>query len=359
MTKKENNRNKDDVMTNHIEMCVYGLMRSGNHAIIEWIQQQYAGKTSCFLNNVKHGDNDPYLSAVQRSTTGIDRSLDTEALRTLNKHLLIYSYEDRASLETQDRDFISSVFQDAFDANRERYLGRSQHRFNVLIIRDPFNCFASRLKMLETRGSLGGVSDLALIVSNWKRLAERAVSLSRQPLPGEIVINYNRWVLDQHYRQQLSIQLLGNFNDESFDKVSFYGGGSSFTEAVFKKPRIGKTVRKCCKLLLKGKTREIPRYIKRHFVPIKIINKEPLFERWQQLAQHERFQQIFQDPEILALSEELFGELPGTREFVMSVSKQHQKDSVSHLEQQAAVPGCQSPLVRHTVNARLRVRGHC
>lgn len=317
------NFSKEARITNHIEMRVYGLMRSGNHAIIEWLQRQYKAKSTCFLNNVKHGDHDPYANAERPVVTGFPPDLDTQSIRTSDKHVVIYSYEDRDSLEAGDHDFIHSVFNEALEANRERYLGRSRHCFNVMIIRDPFNCLASRLKMLETRGPLGGVSDLSLITRNWKRLAERAIALGRQLQPGEIVINYNRWVRDQEYRQQLSMQLLGQFNDESFDMVPFYGGGSSFAETVFIKPRLGKTIKRCCKLLLTGRHREIPQRIKRHFVPRKLIDKTPLLSRWKQLAEHERFRQLFLDPEIIALSEELFGELPGTRDFVMSVNEQY------------------------------------
>ena len=77
---KKNNR-EDNEFTNFLEIRVIGLMRSGNHAIIDWIQQQYAGHSICFLNNVKHGEIDPYTNYTNISLTGIVEEIDIEALR--------------------------------------------------------------------------------------------------------------------------------------------------------------------------------------------------------------------------------------------------------------------------------------
>jgi hypothetical protein len=46
-----------------------------------------------------------------------------------------------------------------------------------------------------------------------------------------------------------------------------------------------------------------------------------VFERWKHLAEDNKFRALFFDDELLSLSEDLFGEIPGTREFVKSIKK--------------------------------------
>ena len=96
-----------------------------------------------------------------------DEKIKLEDLRRVKKRLLIYSYEDRQELEHRNKNFLESVFQEGFEENRNIYLGFSKHQFNVLIIRDPFNFLASRLKLLRVWGPQSGVNDLAWIVRNW------------------------------------------------------------------------------------------------------------------------------------------------------------------------------------------------
>src|SRR4030095_14422894 len=150
-----NKQNLSSDWTNFLEVRAYGLMRSGNHAIIEWVQNQFTGEITCFLNNVKHGDHDPYNSYEQRVLTGIDNQIDIETLRMTKKRLLVYSYEDRYELEAGNRTFHESVFQSGFEKKRRFYLGASKHEFDILIVRDPFNFFASRLKLMQVRGPQG------------------------------------------------------------------------------------------------------------------------------------------------------------------------------------------------------------
>src|SRR5262245_51090427 len=165
---KTRNKEGDPSATNFLEMRVYGLMRSGNHAIIQWIQQQYSGCITCFLNNVKHGDHDPYLNHDDLILTGVNESIDLDPLRKLPKHLLVYSYEDVKNLQANNIDFVSSVFHKDFEENREHYLGTSNHQFDILIIRDPFNCLASRIKLLKERKPFWVVNDLNVVIKNWK-----------------------------------------------------------------------------------------------------------------------------------------------------------------------------------------------
>ncbi len=278
-------------ITNFLELRVCGLMRSGNHAIIEWIMQQHAGHAVCFLNNILHGDHDPYKNFRQIVIQNISETIEVEALRNLEKRLLIYSYEDRAELEIENADFFHSVFQPSFEAKRSHYLKESEHFFNIFIIRDPFNCLASRIKLIRTRGSLGGTSDLRLIVHDWEMLARVAIQLITHPRDNNIVISYNRWVTDIDYRKQLSVRLFGAFCDSSMDRMSTFGGGSSFLPSNSQNEPLVSTA------------------------DLKV------FDRWQLFKSDPDFLQAIADPTILELSEKIFGELPGTREMLANYNQ--------------------------------------
>lgn len=299
--------------TNFLELRVFGLMRSGNHAIIEWMLNQHSGHPACFLNNVRHGDHDPFSHFAHRMLYNIHEEIDTEALRVMSKRLLIFSYEDRFELGEQD--FLESVFNPAFEANRREYIGQSENILDVMIIRDPFNCFSSRFKMLQTTGPHSGLADHTLIVRNWKAMAKKAIALRDAPEPNKIVVSYNRWVTDRNYRQELSRKLKGTFDDSSREATSEFGGGSSFQLAPLT-PRMIIAQRK--KLLDRWRYRMLGHYLKRFVAPR--AAKMKVFERWKLFVEDEDFKRALRDDEIRQLSEELFGELPGTREFVQTLS---------------------------------------
>jgi len=298
--------------TNFLELRVYGLMRSGNHPIIEWIQQQHYGSITCHLNNVAHGDCDPYKSFTQVVVTGMDASVDLDTLRKLKKRLLIYSYEDRDHLEIHNIDFLTSVFHQDFQKNRVRYLGTSEHQFDVLIIRDPFNCLASRIKLHKERGSQGGVNDIAVVLDNWKRLAKEAVAIRKAGRPDKIVITFNQWLRDIEYRRELSRKLLGCPDDSSMNRISTFGGGSSFST----KPKLtlGDVVSKWYNIFDFRRYREWDQYAKR-LIMRRHCNDEFL-ERWMYFLEDENYRKLLSDREIIDLSQELFGEIKGTREFL-------------------------------------------
>ena len=307
-----------DGCTNALELRIYGLMRSGNHAIIEWIQNQHCGQAIAFLNNVEHGDIDPYVGFRQKEVKGLDEipELAIEALRAAPKQLLIFSYEDRAE-SAEAPDFLASVFQPAFEMQRRRYLGQSAKVLDVMIMRDPFNLLASRIAMHRQRGALGGVTDNARIMADWKLLARRALALAAEPDAGQLVIAYNRWANDESYRRRLSATLHGRFNDASMGKVSDFGKGSSFK--VDNLLTVGMLAQRWRKIFSLQRLRRIPHYWRR-LVPAPPDMK--VTERWSRFEKDPEYRAAIADPELLALSEQLFGELPGTRAYIKSLGSQ-------------------------------------
>jgi hypothetical protein len=172
-----------------MELKIYGLSRSGNHAIIFWMchnisddiveaeDQVYFDKENkiCFVNN------------AEIFSTEFRKNLDIRSYENIIK-----SYED-SDLIDQDNSFV--------------------------ILRDFLNLVCSRYKLYHkqlgyTEGYCIGIENL---IALWKRH-----STSKK------VILYNQWILSKSYRDEVGrmVQIL-NIKDK-FDYVSSIGNGSSF-----------------------------------------------------------------------------------------------------------------------------------
>jgi hypothetical protein len=288
---------------NELELRVCGLQRSGNHAIISWIVEQFNGKRVCFLNNVRHGDFDPY-AAPQKFAYGMDEVAEAD-WRATPKTLVVYSYEDCTKrLQPGATSLLESAFSAAFEAKRETYIGSSARRLDVIIVRDPANFFASRLKMLER---LTGVRDLPTIAAFWKELARAACAAEERQDDSTVVILYNRWFSDKRYRRHLSKRFGGTFSDASLGRVPWVAGGSSFDKTTMNADLSPSDIVKHWRKLFRPATYlNLPSYHRR----LTGARKMKVMERWREFEQDERLRAILADPEMTRLSRRLFGELP-------------------------------------------------
>ncbi|MEZ4727208.1 MAG: hypothetical protein R3E79_08760 [Caldilineaceae bacterium] len=134
---------ENGLYVNQRELRIIGMSRSGNHAIIHWLLNQATGRT-CFLNCVE-GKTNPFVSARPLQSGGIPYAVnyptfnwDSERRGKFSpKDLLIHSYEDN---------FLGYVCHPVFEQHHDQWVGPSRQRYDVLILRDPFNLFASRLR---------------------------------------------------------------------------------------------------------------------------------------------------------------------------------------------------------------------
>lgn len=190
-----------------IRFC--GIQRSGNHALINWIIAQEERPT-CFVNGAFPG-----ISPWEKSW-GISYPhfpywpLDRDASGALvQKGLVVYSYENRSLLQVEtDKPHVS------------KYIGRSLEDRAVVILRDPYNTFASWLKR-DTPVTPD-------IVSLWKAYAQEFLGRTQVLSQPKMFINFNAWFANASYRQQLACQLGLTFTDKGIGDVSHHGGGSSF-----------------------------------------------------------------------------------------------------------------------------------
>lgn len=269
----------DKPLVNDLEVRVIGLRRTGNHAIINWLYHQFEGRR-CFLNNVFPGTN-PFLTYQERSTVRQfqvdfyrDFSITRERLGFFSrKEALIYSFEDRP---------LADIHCPAFVKNRLRWVGKSAARKDLILLRDPYNLFASRLNHPAIAANPVYGSETSETIVNirnlWKEYAREFLG-ETSVLGGQVIpVNFNQWVGDETYRRGL-IEKMGRklLNDGVVHEVLPIGGGSSFDGG----PCAGDAARMA------------------------------VFARWQAEKDNPAFREFVDDSELRELSRKIFGETPG------------------------------------------------
>jgi len=267
---------------NDHELRVFGLQRSGIHAVINWIIQQSSGPT-VFLNDIKSVTGNPFLEtddahsfAWEASPRRFDLTLERSGHHASKKYLLL-GYED-TDLRYLPIDFDRTIHQG---------VGESRKILNLLIIRDPYNLFASRMGFLNTANRYPMRQFPERAVELWKVHAREALGATSALEPRRVVILYNRWFSDQAYRQELAAELGLEFTDRGIDsvpgvdlpKVEFarFGCGSSFDNQRFH-----------------GQAQAMD------------VNA-----RWKRYRHDRFYRSLFDDGEIRELSKQLFGNIEG------------------------------------------------
>lgn len=255
----------------------FGLRRSGNHAVINWLAKNALPESEDKL--VIH-HNSVYsahpLDTRPKDPRELARSIKVESAST--NALVILSYED-CSLELQST--LGRVFEDevVFDASQAR---------TALILRDPFNTFASRLQKARQLRDMDNstpvwpevfVPDPKEVGALWKTYAAEYLGLSSR-LGRSIKINFNQWVSDRSYRRELLRENFGvsPSSDDGISEVPHFGKGSSFDGLSYD-----------------GRAQEME-----------------VLDRWKLFVGDPEYLEFFSDPEIYDLSELVFGHISGT-----------------------------------------------
>ncbi|MFS8086906.1 MAG: hypothetical protein ACMG6H_14830 [Acidobacteriota bacterium] len=243
------------------EFCVAALQRSGHHAIINWIRSNSVDAV-CFLNNCRPGVN-PFLMCTEE-----------QRIELQPRKVLIYNYEDRQ---------LEEAFPPEFVDHKTEWFGAKGNSIYVLILRDPFNNFASKY-----RWAINGTKwtpQMEWVTGElpklWKSYAKEFLGLTNLMPEPKVFINYNRWFTDEKYRVEIAGRLNLNSAERSLREVAKWGPntwGDSFDNLDFE-----------------GRAHEMK-----------------VLERWRHFADDPIFRQLFNDGELLELSERIFGVIPGT-----------------------------------------------
>ena len=160
------------------------------------------------------------------------------------------------------------------------YFGKSARQYDLIILRDPFNMIASRLKAHQTRerSYLNVRSRRTKVVDLWIEYAKEWLGETNYLKNHRILVNYNKWFTDAIYREQLAGALGLEFSDSGLSEVKRFGGGSSFD---------GKS--------LQGKASQMD-----------VLN------RWKNYIDDEFYREILNNVQLWAYSEKIFGYIPDT-----------------------------------------------
>jgi len=233
-------------------VCTWGIRRSGNRVVAAWIANQYEPP----VHNPVNPSMD-YLLKCHREgkpAEGHHKWQETVTARVL-------PFEDHK---------IESVA--VVEPNRGfcRAIGESENTHLAVILRDPYNLFATRVKHYELLSPTGKWIDTRMATRQWVKYA-RAFTGDAELPEGTLCVSYNKFLADLSYRKEISKRVGGTFDDSSLDIVDDNGGGSSFDGTEYN-----------------GSGREMP-----------------VMERWRIYADNKAFRSLF-TKEIRELSKEIF-----------------------------------------------------
>ena len=139
--------------------------------------------------------------------------LDRSRLRNYKtKSLVMHTYEHYS---------LNQVMGNWFENYRDKFLGESQEKFDIVLLRDPFNLFASLIHRGEN------LEDSDSVIEKWIEYAREYSGITNY-FRYRISINYNQWFTNRDYRNRLANKLNLTFSDAGVDNVVNVGKGSSF-----------------------------------------------------------------------------------------------------------------------------------
>lgn len=187
-----------------------GMKRSGNHVVAQWLCSLSG---SCFVNNIIHvegllQDGIPLLPPPQ------SRSAFLRHHR--KKHRCTHLFRHLASLED------IAVDHEPFTGRRSR---------SILVIRNPFNMFASRLRKGLTTGHRAYPQEwgpqFSYQVSLWKDYARATLDPQRRDIRATIV--FDHFLHSETHQQEVCSRLHLPHRAPDLSRIPEFGGGSSFS----------------------------------------------------------------------------------------------------------------------------------
>ena len=237
----------------------FAPMRSGQHAVINWILAHF--KSTCFLNAAIVGG--------KLATGGGTYALrDKEVKQCTISNIVFISFEDQ-----------SIIYKNPIITNLE-IIGSFTHMYHVIILRDPFNMFASRIAYLRLNPRSGMRKTPHKHIRNiWKEHAKEFLGQTNY-LSNKICVNYNKWFTSKEYRDSILEQKI---DDEAEQKI------------LNRQPK-----RPPAAVSSFDRGREF----------IHHAQKMKVLDRWQQIKQYDEFEEVYKplfDQEIIDLSRQIFG----------------------------------------------------
>lgn len=191
---------------------IYGMRRSGNHALINWIMRNAPGGNGLFMNNCRVGG-DPIVTCsnltlfeggAEAGRGGKWRKIDRAGARPF----VAVSYEDRMPPPGPKPLFVAS-------------------ETLVIIYRSFLHWAASLLRKIQGNDTYGPLDRNRVM---GRALSTYAEMLTRIQDDDVVPLCYDDWTADPHYREEALKRLSLPGRDLSLGSVQRYGGGSSFQD---------------------------------------------------------------------------------------------------------------------------------
>ena len=264
---------------------VHAMSRSGQHAVIDWIFNQF-GNNKLFFNYMKmFSDIDPYTIRSQYYFN------EDKYFHKLNENWKKHGVLDEKlkefkpekselwrSICEDEKNLISMNFENIDFASHEQELKSFTKKFiaeekfsNVLVVRDIFNFIASKMKM-------GRYFHPETNLACWKAHAHEYLGYTNS-LRNKVLVNFNSWVSDINHRTSIYDQLNCDTFIPEWKDVSSFGGGSSFDKQKFNGG----------------------------------ADSMKVTERWKEFIDNDEFKSYLRDKELIELSEKIFGHIQGTK----------------------------------------------
>ncbi|WP_372885534.1 hypothetical protein [Shimia sp.] len=200
----------------------FGMRRSGNHAILNWLQRNAPDGHALFLNNCRRGK-DP-LTSFATLEFDTERAPHRAAQKDLaaacagmrDGAMLLFSYEDcTAAGFSIDRPVSGPFDETLIDAD-------------LYIYRGFLNWIASLAKKLSLNPTLGAAQRGETLLRSITLYTELLQQVQVAQELGIVPVCYDDWTGSETYRAGLLKTLGLPLRDNSLGQVQPYGGGSSF-----------------------------------------------------------------------------------------------------------------------------------
>lgn len=193
---------------------IFGLRRSGHHAVIGWLQGCYedSGETTYHENSV-------FNRHLWHAKNWPDPSPGTILSRASGSDVLMVSYEDVDIGRSNESPVYATLQPPEY----------KQKIKSTVIVRDWFNMAASRLTYQATCMDIGKYDGL-IFGLDWTDLEARWLDYANlvNKSSDYIGVNYNRWHTDIAYREKIAEQYELPDSDRRIDDVPDFASGSSF-----------------------------------------------------------------------------------------------------------------------------------
>lgn len=226
---------------------LFGLRRSGNHAVLDWVTARIDGRV-LHLNDITCAH--PYQCFRRARATGFSRfelyrrMFTIRGSRGINRYLPEHLLGRRRSSESLSPEELNPdmahVQKDALLLSYEdwqldhpkmprvmrpvdRGLERGTDAYRILLLRDPFNLFASL-----RRSNRMGQRNSDYYVRIWKQYAREFLGVTSFLGERLIPLSYTDWRDSGQARVELCRRLGIPEAEDAYTHVSQTGGGSSF-----------------------------------------------------------------------------------------------------------------------------------